>query len=209
MAVSRPHRIARILLALALPGLAGAILPAMDLPISLDADSSEFDRKNNILLFRNIQITQGDVGIVADQATATGLDFENSHWDFVGHVNIVLTAGTITAETAKVEFADHQLTSAVITGSPAAFEHRKADQAEPARGRAGEITYDVVGGTITLKDDAWLSEGGNEIRGSTLLYRIAEEKVLANPEPTDDRVRITISPKAAETSEEDVDEPEL
>jgi lipopolysaccharide export system protein LptA len=58
------------------------------LPIDLNADSSEFDRKNNILSFHDLRITQGQFSIEADEATVAKLDFENSRWTFTGNVVI-------------------------------------------------------------------------------------------------------------------------
>ena len=43
------------------------------LPINLDAQSSDFDYRNNLLLFRHVKISQGDTSVQADEATATGL----------------------------------------------------------------------------------------------------------------------------------------
>ncbi|MEE9570672.1 MAG: hypothetical protein V3W02_03125, partial [Gammaproteobacteria bacterium] len=67
---------------LLLPWLALAAEGDDPLPISLDAESSSFDQPTNTVVFRKLQITQGDVRISADDAVASGLDFARSEWRF-------------------------------------------------------------------------------------------------------------------------------
>ena len=51
--------------------------------ISLDADSSSFDRQSNAVVFEGLRINQGDFTIEADQAEASGLDFEMSELSLI------------------------------------------------------------------------------------------------------------------------------
>ena len=67
---------------------AGAQLTDLRLPISLDADSTDYDGKNSMLMFRGLRLTQGNIGIEADEGRASNLDFENSVWQFIGNVVI-------------------------------------------------------------------------------------------------------------------------
>ena len=54
-------------------------------------------------------------------------------------------------------------------------------------------------GTVRLTGDAWLSDGTNEISGSTLVYDLNGQRVVANPDDQgDQRVRLTIQPKKSE-----------
>src|SRR5687768_1953017 len=61
-----------------------------EMPINLEAASSDFDYKNNSLVFRRIHITQGGLEVTAQQASATGLEFENSEWRLEGDVKITV-----------------------------------------------------------------------------------------------------------------------
>jgi lipopolysaccharide transport protein LptA len=64
-----------------------------------------------------------------------------------------------------------------------------------ARGHAGEIIYQPIEGVVRLADDAWLSDGKNEIRGPLLVYNIRQQHVEAVTKPGgEDRVHITIAP---------------
>lgn len=189
--------------AVVVSGVAAAQLPARDAPISLDAASSDFDYRNNVLVFRKVRITQGDISVAADEATATGLNFENSQWNFRGQVHIEMSNGTLDSDTATVRFANNQIANARIVGRPASFEQRQLANGQLAEGRAGSIEYDIAKGTVRLSDQAWLSDGKSEIRGQTLVYNILEERVLANPGEQDDGgVSITINPRSRQDADD-------
>jgi lipopolysaccharide export system protein LptA len=173
----------------------GATLADATKPISLDAASTNFDYRNNLLTFRKVRIAQDGMSVEADEATATGLDFENSEWKFVGTVQIRMPNGRLDSDSATITFRNNQITNARITGSPATFQQERVEQ-QVARGRAGAIEYDVTRGTIELKDKAWLSDGKNEITGQTLVYDMLKERVIANPGEQDPGgVSITINPR--------------
>jgi len=183
---------------LGLPGSAasGATLADATKPISLDAASTNFDYRNNLLTFRKVRIAQGGMSVEADEATATGLDFENSEWRFMGAVHIRMPNGLLNSDSATITFRNNLITNAKIAGSPADFQQERVEQ-QVARGRAGTIEYDVARGTIELRDKAWLSDGKNEITGQTLVYDMAKERVIANPGEQDPGgVSITINPRS-------------
>jgi lipopolysaccharide export system protein LptA len=175
-----------------------------DLPISLNAASSDFDYRNNTLRFRQVQITQGNVSVEADEANATGLNFENSRWTFRGNVRIEVEDGSLASDDATVTFVNNQIERAVITGTPATFEHKLTDSDELARGSGAKIEYDFASGTVKLTQDAYLTDGRNDIRGETLVYSIGEQRVLADAGgQADGRVRITINPRNEEQAQPD------
>ncbi len=179
-----------------------------ELPIDVDAASSDFDYRNNTLLFREVIITQGDVQVRSDQATATGLDFENSQWVFRGNVRMKVDGGSLASDEAQVSFVDNRIARAVITGSPASFE-QKLENGEPASGRAGTIEYDFNDSTVRLRRDAFLTDGRNDISGETLVYSIRDQRVLANAEEQgDERVHITINPGSLEEAQRQQGKPE-
>jgi lipopolysaccharide export system protein LptA len=177
----------------------GAAIPQLDasLPIQLDARSSDVDYKNNTLLFRTVRISQGSLAVEADEATATGLDFNDSHWLFTGHVKITTKDGFLTADGARITFLTNQLSAADATGAPANFEQRRADSV--ATGHARQIEYRPASATIKLTKEAFLSDGRNNISGNTLLYNLRDQRVIANPEDqSNERVSITIAPKPSD-----------
>ncbi|MCU0760484.1 MAG: lipopolysaccharide transport periplasmic protein LptA [Steroidobacteraceae bacterium] len=166
--------------------------------VTLDAASSDVDYRSNTVVFRDIVITQGAVRVAAQQARATGLDFENSTWTFSGAVRITVDGGALRSDEATVNFAANRISTARIRGTPAEFEQPRAGTSDVARGRAGAIDYDVGAGTVTLIGDAWLTDGRNEIRGQQLTYDVLGQRVQSGSRPGQgDRVQITIRPRPA------------
>lgn len=179
-------------------GVAPAAPPQGRDAVTLDAASSEVDYRSNTVIFRDVIITQGDVRVSAQRARATGLNFDDSTWTFSGDVRITVQGGALRSSEATVNFTANRVARAVIRGKPAEFEQKLEKSAGTARGRAESIEYDLVKRTVRLSDDAWLSDGSNEIRGQQLVYDLREQRVEAGSRAgRQDRVQITIRPGAA------------
>ena len=169
------------------------------LPISLDADSTDYDGKSSMLMFRGLRLTQGSIGIVADQGRASKLDFEDSVWHFDGNVVIDVDAGHIESDSAELQFADTQLRLAIIEGSPATFELKRPDSDEITYAEAGRLKYDLDAGTIEFSEEAIITEGGNQISSSYLMYNIIEQRINAQSSGEgDEKVKIPVIPEVAE-----------
>jgi lipopolysaccharide transport protein LptA len=166
--------------------------------ILLDAASSEVDYKKNTVEFKDIVISQGDIKVEAKhaEAEATGLNFKTGVWTFSGDVRIhVEKRGNLRSDQAVIDFKDSQIVKATVTGKPAQFEQQRAESDQLARGHAGQIVYEPVDGVVRLSNDAWISDGKNEIRGPLLVYNIRQQHVEAPAQPgVEDRVHITIVP---------------
>lgn len=181
---------------LLLPAVAAAQITDLRLPISLDADSTAYDGKSSMLMFRGLRMTQGTIGIEADEGRASNLDFEDSVWRFSGNVVIDVENGHIECDTADLRFTDHQLTLATIAGSPATFELTRPGSEETTYAEAGKLRYDLLAGTIEFSDDAVITEGGNKIASNYLVYNIVEQRINAQGSPEGDgKVRITYTPR--------------
>jgi lipopolysaccharide transport protein LptA len=186
-----------------LPGEALAQLSELRLPISLDADSTDYDGKNSMLMFKGLRLSQGNVGIEADEGRASKLDFEDSVWRFSGNVIIDVEAGHIECESADLQFIEHQLMFADIKGGPATFELTRAGSQETTYAEAGKLLYDLKAGTIEFSENAVITEGGNQISSSFLVYNILEQRI--NAQSTGDgenRVKIIYTPRDAEVADD-------
>lgn len=171
----------------------------LKLPISLDADSTDYDGKNSMLMFRGLRLTQGSIGVQADEGRASKLDFKDSVWHFNGNVIVDVENGHIECDTADLSFSEHELLTAVITGSPATFEMRRPDSDEVTYAEAGRLEYDFSNGIVTFSDQASITEGGNQISSTTLVYNIAEQRINAQSGGEGDpKVRITYTPGAVD-----------
>jgi lipopolysaccharide transport protein LptA len=192
-----------------LPAVAAAQITDLRLPISLDADSTAYDGKRSMLMFRGLRMTQGTIGIEADEGRASNLDFEDSVWQFSGNVVIDVENGHIECDTADLQFTDHQLTLATIAGGPATFELTRPGSEETTYAEAGKLRYDLLAGTIEFSGDAVITEGGNQIASNFLVYNIVEQRINAQGSPEGDgKVRITYTPKegAGDTEEQESDD---
>ena len=202
MAVFNPN-------AIALCALVTVVALAVQAPVSrgaarvqqqailIEAQSSEMDLKNNNLIYRKVRLSQGNMSIIADVATGTGVDFDNSHWVFRGNVKITMEQGMLASEEADIAFAKKLLAKAVVSGKPAAFEEKLAKSGKLVKGHADAIDYDVAHGAVHFSKDAWLSDGQNEIRGESLKYDVLKQTISAEAsEQASQRVHIIITPPA-------------
>jgi lipopolysaccharide transport protein LptA len=180
--------------------LAGSVGAAVSqqLPITLDAASSEFDRRAGRLSFREVRIEQGQMVITAALAQADELDFARSKWRFTGDVHIETGMGTIDAGEAELTFVDHELREAEALGEPARFSRQMPEaDGRLVTGTAGTISYDTREGEIVLAGNATVRDGLREVSGGRLLYRLAEDRLIASSDESgQERVRIVIAPPA-------------
>ena len=167
------------------------------LPITVDADSTNYDGKSSMLTFQGLRITQGNIGIQADTGRASKLDFEDSIWQFSGSVIIDTEQGHIECDSADLEFKQHELKFATIIGTPATFELRRTGSDETTYAHAGRLVYDFAAGIVEFSGDAVITEGGNQISSSFLVYNIEEQRINAQSAGDGDpRVKITYTPRA-------------
>lgn len=190
------------------PGIASAQLSDLRLPISLDAESTDYDGKNLMLMFKGLRLSQGNIGIEADEGRASKLDFEDSVWRFTGNVIIDVENGHIECQTADLQFISHQLTEADIVGAPATFEMQREGSDETTYAEAGKLHYDLLAGTIEFSENATITEGGNKISSGFLVYNIQEQRINAQSSGDgENRVKIIYTPRDPETDDGDA-EPE-
>ncbi len=189
------------------PALTIAQVNELDLrlPMSLDAETTSYDGKNSMLMFTGLRLSQGHIGIEADEGRATRMDFEDSVWQFNGNVIIDIENGHIECDTAEMKFDEFQLKLATVTGSPATFELKRTETGDVTYAEAGKLVYDIELGVIEFSENATITEGGNQISSNFLVYNIAEQRINAESSGSEDgRVRITYTPTNG-VSSEDVD----
>ncbi len=183
---------------LLLPILAFAQSSDLRLPISLDADSTNYDGKSSMLMFRGLKLSQGNIGIEADIGRASKLDFQDSVWRFEGNVIIDVDDGHIECDSADLQFIDHQLQRATIFGSPATFELKQPNSDEVTYAQADKLSYDLVTGIVEFSGAATITKGGNQISSSFLVYNIREQRINAQSSGDgDEKVKITYTPSVA------------
>ena len=177
------------------------------LPILLDAESSSFDQKNETVVFRSLSITQGNIGISADEAVATALDFERSEWSFTGTVRISIESASIQADSAELVFEDHRLVVAELRGEPAVFEDLSESRDQPISGSANSLSYDNTTRVLRMNEGARLAEGSNEMTGCNLVYDLEQQQITSGSSGCDEQVVITIVPPSSRSEPESATTP--
>jgi len=189
-------------LLLLLPVLAMAQDSDLRLPISLDADSTDYDGNSSMLVFRGLRLTQGSIGVEADEGRASKLDFQDSVWRFEGNVVIDVDSGHIECDSADLQFLGHELRLATIKGTPATFEVKRPDSDDVTYAEAGTLEYNLETGIIEFSDEAMFTEGGNQIASSFIAYNITDRRINAQSSGEgDDKVKITFTPQQEDGEE--------
>jgi lipopolysaccharide transport protein LptA len=196
-----------LLLLSLLPGFAVSQTSDLRLPITLAADSTDYDGKSSMMMFQGLRLSQGTTNIEADEGRASKIDFEDSVWHFTGNVVIDVDAGHIESESAVLTFTDTQLRLAILEGSPATFELNRPGSEETTYAQAGKLKYNLDTGIVEFSDDAIITEGGNQISSSFLMYNIIEQRLNAQSSPDgSEKVKITVIPEAVTAPEAAEDE---
>jgi lipopolysaccharide transport protein LptA len=191
----KPTRRCAMTAVLLLSSVAYSQTDDLRLPMLLDADSTNYDGKNSMLMFNGLRLTQGTLGIAADEGRATKMDFEDSVWHFAGNVVIDVDNGRIECDAAEMVFSGYQLRMATIAGSPATFRMERPDSQEVTYAEAGRLKYDFEAGVVEFSDNATITEGGNQIASNYLVYNIREQRINASSGGEGDpKVRITYTP---------------
>ncbi len=153
-------------------------------PIEMTADHVDFDYKNKTMTYKKVRIAQGTMAITADTGqgagTAVQSAFDDSRWVFRGNVKITMDQGVLNSDEADVTFVNKAVTTASANGKPATFQQKIAKSDKTAQGHSDNISYDVAKGVVHLSKNAWLSDGQNEIRGETVKYDTAAERIIAD-----------------------------
>ncbi len=104
--------------------------------------------------------------------------------------------GSILANRATISFSNHELRLAVAEGTPAEFNRTMpGPEARRVNGTANRISYDLAAGELALQGQARLTDGVREASGARLVYRIAEDRLIATADESGtERVRIIITP---------------
>ena len=145
-------------------------------PVVLDSGPFVLDHKTNLINVQKPKITQCKTVITADEATATGLDFDTrSEWRFTGHVRVIVDTAELTADTAVFTFADKRLARGQLLGSATFVDKQTTD-----KGSANKLVYDDKAKTLLLSDNAQVHKAQYDIRGGCdLIYDLNEKRVTS------------------------------
>jgi lipopolysaccharide transport protein LptA len=163
-------------------------------PVVLDSGPFVIDHKTSLIDVKMPKITQCKTVITADEATATGLDFDTrSEWRFKGHVRVVVdNIYELTADTAIFTFADKQLSRGQLLGTATFVDKQTKDN-----GAANKLVYDDKAKTLVLSDNAQVNQTQYQILGGCdLLYDLNEKRVTSGPTVCSEPNKIRVLPNA-------------
>jgi lipopolysaccharide transport protein LptA len=160
-----------------------------------ESESALFDRQTNLIQLLGPQITQGDLRIVADEALATGIEFdEASEWRFTGQVRIEVGTAVIEADSAVFTFDNERLSRGELEGAPASFSDVDETRQTSISGRARKMSYDYVARTLRMTDNAWVQRDKLEMQGCDLIYDFTAERVSSGSADCSDLFRVRVLP---------------
>ncbi len=152
--------------------------------LSLDGDS-------NLVHLVEPKITRGGLAVTADEALATGTDFDaRSEWQFKGHVRLEVDAAVLQADSAQLVFEKDKLATAELAGTPASITDYSKDRKEPVHGTAEKLAYNSAQHTLNLLGDVWFYKGRSEVHGCNLNYDFNDERFTAGSSDCGVRVRV-------------------
>lgn len=166
-------------------------------PYEFQAASCDTNYKTQHMICKSVVLSQGNTVVHANQAQATCMNCQDSRWTFLGNVRIdAQPRGDLRSDQAVVELRNNRIVRATVNGNPAEFEQQRADDLGMEKGHADQIVYDVGQGTVLLTNDAWVSDGHNEMSAPSIAYSIREQKVLATSGGASQGVHIIITPQS-------------
>ncbi len=91
-----------------------------------------------------------------------------------------------------------------MTGRPVRFQQvsvaKEDGSITTTRGRANVMQYDVDTGVVSMAQDAWLSDGSNEVTGDRISYDLNREIIIADAEQSG-QIRMKIIPPEGKLEE--------
>ncbi len=169
-------------------------------PIKINAESSDFNYTSGRLIFRGLEMIQGDLTIRAELAETERLDFADGAWAFTGDVQVEAQNARLFCDEARIDFRNHQLTRADLQGKPARFEQLVAETGKTNEGEAERMLYTLDNGMLELTRNARFSDGANEIKGDKITYDVVGRNLSAGSGDSGP-VTIVIEPPAPSETE--------
>jgi lipopolysaccharide transport protein LptA len=213
---SLSRRNSRTVLLLAMLGAAGSggVAHAQE-GVSLDKcnEQVEIESENKAVLslrgegraqLGKVHIFGCGADIRAGNASTNRMDVEDSTWTFDKGVEIKIGGGqgTLQSDKAVVTFRDSQIQQAVITGSPAQFEHTRGGVT--TKGRAGRIVYEFASQKVSLTEDAFVSDGGRtNVNAANLVYNLRTQDLELDGKGSGKGFSLKIDPRLARKKKED------
>ena len=156
----------------------------------LESGPLAFDGQTNLFEVKAPRIRRGDLYIAADDAVATGIEFDTaSEWRFTGNVRIEAGTAVMNADSAVFTFERERPARGELKGTPASFTHRDPARNRTATGTANEMFYDNVARTLRMTGNVLLQRDQTEVEGCDIIYDLKAERFSAGDSDCGIRLR--------------------
>jgi lipopolysaccharide transport protein LptA len=178
--------------ALAVALAAGAQNNARD-ELQFSSDTLVLDGPTNMMRAQQPRITQGNLRIAADDALATGFEFDEAgEFRLTGNVRVDVDTASMQANSAVFMYADGQLSRGELEGMPVSFSAVDAATQRKVTGYAGKMSYDNVARTLRMSGKASVQMETREVLGCDLIYDLRAERVTSGSADCEDKFRVRV-----------------
>jgi lipopolysaccharide transport protein LptA len=164
-----------------------------DEPLQFAAGDLVLDRQTNMMRAEAPRITQGELTIAADDALATGFDFDEAgEFRLTGNVRMEVGTAVMEADSAVFTFAGGQLSRGELDGAPVSFSDVDEASRSTVTGNAGKMSYDYAAGTLRMIGNASVQLDRREVFGCDLIYDFRAERVTSGSSDCEDGFRVVV-----------------
>jgi lipopolysaccharide transport protein LptA len=161
--------------------------------LQFSADTVVLDGPTNMMRAQQPRITQGNLRIAAEDALATGFEFDEAgELRLTGNVRVEVDAASMEANSAVFTYANGQLSRGELEGTPVSFSEIDAATQRKVTGYAGKISYDSVAGTLRMSGNASVQMETREVLGCDLIYDLRAERVTSGSADCEDKFRVRV-----------------
>ena len=193
MARSFPSTLRGCALALAVALAAGAQDNDARDELQFSSDTLVLDGPTSMMRAQQPRITQGNLRIAADDALATGFEFDEAgEFRLTGNVRVNVETASMEANSAVFTFANGQLSHGELEGTPVSFSDVDAATQRKVTGHAGRMSYDNVARTLRMTGDASVQLDTREVLGCDLIYDFRAERVTSGSADCEGGFRVRV-----------------
>ena len=161
--------------------------------LQFSSDTLVLDGPTNMMRAQQPRITQGNLRIAADDALATGFEFDEAgEFRLTGNVRVDVDMASMEANSAVFTYANGQLSRGELEGTPVSFSEVDAATQRRVTGHAGKMSYDNVARTLRMTGDASVQLDNREVLGCDLIYDFRAERVTSGSADCEGGFRVRV-----------------
>jgi len=161
--------------------------------LQFSSDTLVLDGPTNMMRAQQPRIRQGNLRITADDALATGFEFnEAGEFRLTGNVRVDIDTASMQASSAVFTYSNGQLSRGELEGTPVSFSEVDAATQRKVTGHAGKISFDNVARTLRMTGDATVQLDSREVLGCDLIYDFRAERVTSGSADCEGGFRVRV-----------------